>query len=116
LAVKHTAAAFELALATCVGSLEQECVGDDATTVSRCKQLHEFMVQLDNLTKQISEMVRPGKLGFDSYGTLQRVQTAFEILFTIVRGLQLVDLNPITNQRTSKVVEVLTEFMNQCKN
>ena len=116
LSVKHTAAAFELALATCVGALEQECVGDDATTVSRCNQLHEFMVQLDNLTKQISEMVRPGKLGFDSYGTLQRVRTAFEILFTIVSGLQLVDLNPITNQRTSEVVELLTEFMNQCKN
>lgn len=115
LTVTHTAAAFELALATCGGALEHQCVGD-ATTKSRCKQLHEFMVQLDNLTKQISEMVRPGNLGFDSYGTLQRIRAAFEILFAIVSGLQLVDLNPITNQRTLETVTLLTEFMNQCKN
>jgi hypothetical protein len=115
LAVKHTASAFDLALATCVGTLAHECNGD-ATTVSRCKQLREFMVQLDNLAKQISEMVRPGKLGFDSYGTLQRIRTAFEILFSIVKGLQLVDLNPIANQRTSEVVELLTAFKNHSKN
>jgi hypothetical protein len=115
MSVKYTAAMFELALAA-VAKLQQPRVVEDAITVSRRKQLQEFANHLIDLTKQISEMVRPGKLGFDSYGTLQRIRAAFEVFFMIANGLQHVNLDPVTDQGAVEMVDLLTRFLNQCKN
>jgi hypothetical protein len=115
MSVKYTAAAFELALAVVADLREKPSGDEDAITISRRKQLQEFSDHLVDLTKQVSEMVRPGKLGFDSYGTLQRIRAAFEIFFMIADGLQNVNLDPVTDGAV-EMVELLTQFLNQCKN
>jgi hypothetical protein len=114
MSVKYTAAAFELALSTVAKLREQPRVEEDPIMVSRRKQLQEFSNHVDDLTKQVSDMVRPGKLGFDSYGTLQRIRAAFEVFFMIVDGLQHVNLNP-EDQGAVELVDLLTQFLNQCK-
>lgn len=114
-AVLDTATAFDLALAT-VGGLREDFSKHpemDAITAARTKQLQEFTDQLYDLTEQISGMVRPGKLGFDSYGTLQRILAAFEIFFLILGGVQQVQLTPVDQVLLEKV-DLLTQFMNQC--
>ena len=115
LAVTYTAAAFELAVTTVAKLREQPRVDEDAITAARRQQLQVFSNHLDNLTNQISEMVRPGKLGFDSYGTLQRVRAAFDIFSMILVGLQNVNITPVEDEGAAEMVDLLTQFMNKCK-